>query len=195
MLATQSIITQLIPFNPSRFDLCMAYLAHEVYRRPLTLFEMIKLHVMLDVYHVLEHAHQAIGGELEPWPYGPVVAPAYQRLKNLEEQREQSNHQFQPAQYSIIDADITGFQPTTADFDELAPSEQAAADRAARLLKPMSFDDVYRFFHSDDTFMGRAYNIAKRETRAIAWPDIIDAHDQLHGTSLASLKRRLIPYG
>jgi hypothetical protein len=58
----------------------------------------------------------------------------------------------------------------------------------------MSFDDAFRFFHNDNTFMGRAYNLAKNENRAIAWGDIIDAHDQLAGTNLQHLKRRLISY-
>ena len=31
-------------------------ISHAVYARPLTIFEMVKLHVMTDVFHVLQHA-------------------------------------------------------------------------------------------------------------------------------------------
>jgi len=195
MIATEPyIITKLIPFNPHRFDACMGYLAQAIYARPLTVFEMVKLHVMTDVFHVLQHGHQVIGGELIPWPYGPVVEPAYKRLKHWQHCHEENG--FQPAEYQILGGDVTGFQPRIAfDPEDIAPAELEAMDKAVKLLRPMSFDGAYRFFHADDTFMGRAYNRATSERRAMAWGDIIDAHDQIHGSNLQHLKRRLIPYG
>jgi hypothetical protein len=195
MIATEAyIVTKLIPFNPHRFDACMGYLAQAVYARPLTIFEMVKLHVMTDVFHVLQHAHQAIGGELTPWPYGPVVEPAYNRLKHWQHRNDEDGTQ--PTEYQIIPGEVTGFQPRAAyDPEDLAPAELEAMNKAVTLLRPLSFDDAYRFFHSNDTFMGRAYNRAKAEGRALAWGDIIDAHDQIHGSDLQHLKRRLISYG
>jgi hypothetical protein len=190
-----SIITRLIPFNPHRFDVCMSYLAQRIYKRPLTIFELVKHHVMTDVFHVLKLGHQAIGGELQPWPYGPVVEPAYRRLKGWEHRHEEAADHAEPAEYQITDAELSGFMPTIPfDADDLSPSEVDAMNEASQLLRPMSFDDAFRFFHSDNTFMGRAYNLAKGENRAMAWAEIIDAHDQLLGTNLQHLKRRLISY-
>lgn len=196
MIAPQtSIITRLIPFNPHRFDACMRYIAQRIYKRPLTIFEMVKHHVMTDVFHVLGHGHQTIGGELQPWPYGPVVEPAYRRLKGWEHYHEGNADRAQPAEYQITDGELSGLMPTiTFDPDDLSPSEMDAMNQASQLLRPMSFDDAFRFFHSNDTFMGRAYNLAKDENRAMAWGGIIDAHDQLLATDLQHPKRRLISY-
>jgi len=174
----------------------MGYFAQEVYRRPLTIFELMKHHVMTDVFHALAHGHQVIGGEMEPWPFGPVVEPAYNRLKHWEHKHEESGGVFQPAEYEILDGELAAYRPCASfDPDDMSPAEVDAMNRAADLLRPMSFDDAYRFFHSDDTFMGRAYNRALRENRALAWGEIIDAHDQIEGSNLQHLKRRLISYG
>jgi hypothetical protein len=81
------------------------------------------------------------------------------------------------------------------DPDDMSPAEFEAVNRAEDLLRPMSFDDAYRFFHDDDNFMGRAYKRALEENRALAWGNIIDTHDQINGSNLPHLKRRLIPYG
>jgi hypothetical protein len=187
------IITKLIPFNADRFDACASFLANHVYGRPLSIFELVKHHVMTDVFHVLRHGHQAIGGELQPWQYGPVVEPAYKRLKHWAHCHEE--HGFQPSEYRIIDGAPESFLPLIeADPDDLSPAEVKAMHQAAELLRPMDFDAAFYFFHSDSTFMGRAYNRAKSEGRALAWGDIIDAHDQLHGTDLQHLKRRFISY-
>jgi hypothetical protein len=194
MVATNPyIITKLIPFNPHRFDACMSYLAQATYRRPLTIFELVKLHVMIDVFHVLQHGHQAIGGELAPWPYGPVVELAYNRLRHWHRSYEESGSQ--PSEYEVLSGEVTAFQPKVAfDPEDISLSELEAMAKAVELLRPMSFDAAYRFFHSNDTFMGRAYNIALAQRRALAWSDIIDAHDQIHGSNLQPLKRRLISY-
>ena len=190
------IITRLIPFNPHRFDACMSYIAQRIYQRPLTIFELVKHHVMTDVFQVLAHGHQVIGGELEPWPFGPVIEPAYNRLKHWEQRHEESGGAFQPPEYEILDGELAAYRPRASfDPDDISPAEVDAMTRAADLLRPLSFDEAYRFFHDDGTFMGRAYNRALSERRALAWGDIIDAHDQIAGSNLQQLKRRLISYG
>lgn len=186
-------VTRLIPFNPHRFDACAAYLAQQ-YGRPLTIFELVKHHVMTDVFHVLQTGHQAIGGELEPWPWGPVNERAYKRLKHWEHCHEET--QEQPAEYELTKADLYGFSPRASfDLDDTSPAELRAMNNAIGLLSGKSFQESYDFFHGNDTFMGRAYNAAKAEGRALAWDDILDAHDALHGTDHQHIKRRLITYG
>jgi len=190
-----AILTQLIPFNPHRFDACLTYLGKRLYQRPLSLFEMVKLHVMTDVFHVLKTGHQIIGGELQPWPYGPVVEPSYNRLKAWVHQHEESGGRFQPDEFRLVVSDVCTFVSTLdIDMDDLSATELEAMEQAASVLKPMSFDDAYHYFHSTDTFMGRAYIRASNENRAIAWADIIDGHDEIFGSDLQRLKQRLISY-
>ncbi len=131
--------------------------------------ELVKHHVMTDVFHVLTHGHQAIGGELEPWPYGPVVEPAYNRLKHWEHEHEATGGVVQPPEYEILDGELAAYQPR-ANFDpqDMSPAELDAMKRAADLLRPMSFDEAYRFFRDGGSFMGRAYNLARG--RIGRWP-------------------------
>jgi hypothetical protein len=65
---------------------------------------------------------------------------------------------------------------------------------AIRLLKPMSFDEAFKFFHGD-TFMGRPYNAAKKDGRAISWTEIIQEYDTTYDTDHEAIKQRLITYG
>ncbi|HEX4792464.1 MAG TPA: hypothetical protein VH370_01665 [Humisphaera sp.] len=195
MPAGSSHLSQLIPYNAVQFDRCMAYLAQK-WARGLTRYDMVKLHVMTDVYHVLETGHQSIGGPLEPWNLGPVVARSWARLSRWERRFDQLGEE--PPGYALgrSDKGYTTYRPTAApDLDELAASELAAMDRAVELLKPMSFDESQRFFHGDKTFMGQAYNSARRNhQKQISWADIIDAYADQEGIDLTDLKRRLISY-
>ena len=193
-VAAPATVTSLIPFNPGRFDACMAYFA-EVYRRPLTRFEMGKLHVMTDVYHVIRLGHQVVGGDLEPWRWGPFVRPAYDRLQQWEATFRESGGASQPAApYVLHDGELVGFRPRAAvDRDDFSASEYDAMASAILLLKPMSFDDADQFFHGDG-FMGRAYQTALAAGRPFDWAEVIDGYDRDAGTDHASVRRRLISY-
>src|ERR1035437_7268175 len=78
-------LSQLLPFNESRFDACMAYLARK-HQRLLTKYDMVKLHVMTDIYHVVEQGKPVIGGSISAWTFGPVVGKAFNRLTFWEKQ-------------------------------------------------------------------------------------------------------------
>lgn len=185
-------IPKLIPFNAARFDACMAALS-QIYGKPFTILDMVKLHVMTDVYHVLDTGHQAIGGALAPWKFGPVVKEAYCRLDHWYHEWQETG--LEPAEYGLLPSQYTIYQPRQQpDFDDISQSEQRAMQKAADLLRPMDFSLAYDFFHNDSTFMGRAYNRAAQEQRLLSWTDILDAHDQIAGTDSSRIKRRFISY-
>src|SRR5580704_9195545 len=76
---TPERLAQLQPFNEHRFDDCMAYLAAKNCR-PLSVYEMMKLHVMIDVYHAIARGKPVIGGSLSPFTNGPVSRSAKSRI-------------------------------------------------------------------------------------------------------------------
>src|SRR5438034_11767384 len=76
---SQRLLTQLQPFNDHRFDDCMAFLAAK-HGRPLSVYEMMKLHAMIDVYHTLDRGKPVIGGSLWPFTNGPISRVAKSRV-------------------------------------------------------------------------------------------------------------------
>src|SRR6266704_354270 len=83
--SSAAIVRRLLPFNEDRFEDCLAYLSAK-HQRSLTVYEMMKLHVMIDVYHTIDHGKPIIGGELWPFTNGPVARCAKNRVAEWEEQ-------------------------------------------------------------------------------------------------------------
>jgi hypothetical protein len=188
-----SSLSQLLPFNENRFDAAMVYLSR-VHDRPLTKYEMSKLHVLADVFHTLDYATPVIGGPLATWPNGPVVGPAYDRLEEWCTRYELTGQM--PDRFKIEPrGELRLFIPRAeADPDEFSDSEKAAMEKAWQTLIPLmdrgfpGYEDSQRLFHDPGTFLGRAYQWAKQEQRAIDWNDIIDAYDEIHAADHRHIK-------
>ena len=188
-----SIISQLQPFNEIRFDSAIALLSRR-HKRPLSKYEAVKLHVLMDIYHTLETGNPIIGGNLEPWAGGPVVPEAYSRIDNWCDRYDYTGDM--PERFKIESTGKLRYLTPVfdADSEDFSGSELSAMDIAWNILIPMmskgyqGYVESQIFFHSDDTFIGRAYNKAKAESRAIDWNDILDAFDAINGTDHSHIK-------
>jgi len=173
-------LTQLLPFNEARFDACMAYLAKK-HQRSLTKYDMVKLHVMTDVYHVLEHGKPVIGGSISPWQFGPVVARAYKRMRAWEYKYDENGTE--PENYRIVGktGNSLEFNPTCAvDEDDFSPAELTALNGAwARVMVQLAnFQESQDYFHGTTSFMGRAWNNARLQNRDLDWEEIIAEYEK-----------------
>jgi len=190
---TPRILSQLQPFNEARFDAAIAWLAWK-HDRSLSKYEIVKLHVLMDVFHVIEFGSPIIGGRLAPWELGPVMDEAYGRVDDWCDQFDYGGAS--PANFKIsAKGTLRYLTPTiTPEPGDFSASELAAMERAWELLMPMmnkgynGYLESKEFFHSDTTFIGRAYNKAKLEDRAIDWNEIIDAYDAINHTDHTSVK-------
>ena len=193
MMPVHRVLSQLLPFNENRFDAAISYLSGQ-HNRALSKYEIVKLHVLMDIYHTLETGTPIVGGTLQAWDRGPVVRNAYERLDDWCTDLEQAGKM--PEGFTIrLDGDRRVVAPTfSADPDDFSANELKAMDDAWNKLMPMmdrgqaGYEESQRFFHSDETFIGRAYNKARLEERDIDWNDLIDAYDQLHGTNHEDVK-------
>jgi hypothetical protein len=175
-----SRLTQLQPFNEHRFDDCMAYLSAK-YGRPLSTYEMMKLHVMVDVHHTLNNAMPVIGGDVWPFKNGPVARCAKNRVADWIKRYEVSGES--PEGFEIIDkGDRYRFAPTAIpDKDDFSESELAAMELAwadvvpALNSGPDGFARSQNFFHSDSP-IGQAWAKAWARAGALDWNEIIDAY-------------------
>jgi uncharacterized phage-associated protein len=173
-------LSQLLPFNEGRFDACMAYLARK-HQRLLTKYDMVKIHVMADVLHVLEHGKPIIGGAISPWQFGPVVARAYKRLRAWECKFDEIGAE--PENYSIAGraGNSLEFRPTLAvEADDFSPSELTAMEGAwQKVMEQLrDFQESQQYFHGSGSFIGRAWNKARLEGRDLDWEEVIAEYEK-----------------
>ena len=181
--------SQLMPFNEHRFDLCMVWFS-KTFGKPMTQFEMVKLHIMTDVFHVLNQAKPVIGGSLERWPYGPVVKYGYNRVSRRE---HRFNEGIEDDLFDISPASETVYEfiakPTsTVDQEDFSVAEVQAMEEAWHLVMDMSFDTAQEFFHDPSvSFMGKAWSAAETNGAPIDWQEIITAYDGENGSDHAHI--------
>ena len=182
------ILNQLQPFNEARFDACMAYLGQKM-SADLTQYEMVKLHVVIDLIHTAFHGQPVIGGRLEAWQYGPVIDSAYNRVKRW-------GHRFdkygtQPEQFDIVsrDGNKLVLRPTCEiDPDEFSPAEIDAMERAWQLVKNehVRWSSSQDFFHNPATPIGKVWCVARENDSPIDWRDFVRAWGDQFGSDVSN---------
>jgi len=180
--------SQLAPFNQHQFDRCMQWFLK--YHGPLTQIQMLKLHVMTDVFHVLQHGSPVIGGDLRKWEWGPLVPSAWGHL-NQETKRYQQG--ITPYSFAVeptkSNANMFSVPENTAvDEDEFSPSEIQAMKRAWKTIGGSRWKQIERFFHSPENFMGKAWTDAGPKNSPIDWNEIIEAYDEKSGEDHSHIK-------
>lgn len=176
----RDVINQLRPFNKERFDECMAFLCAE-HRSTLTQYDMVKLHIMADVFHFLQYGKPIIGGPMFRWKNGPVVRPAYNRVRRWGRQWEETGTQ--PDAFRIVGKRRTAFlfKPARSiDSGAFSQNELSSLDRAWRCVMTKGWKESQEFFHGANSFIGRAWNAASDDGQPIDWQAIIDAYQSLH---------------
>lgn len=190
--AEKAALSQLAPFNEHRFDAIMAYFSRK-YGRKLSQYDMMKLHVMTDVFHVLQTAKPVIGGSLEPWQYGPVVRPAYHRVAKWWHDFDRTGKH--PESFRLVEQDGNAKRFEAAveiDEDDFSDSEKAAMHAAWESVKDLldNWSRAERFFHhAEGSFIGRAWHQAKSAGRPVMdWNEIIDCFDEMNHTDHSRIK-------
>jgi hypothetical protein len=176
------VLAQLMPFNEFRFDDCMAYLAAK-HNRALSVYEMMKLHVMIDVYHTLARGKPAIGGKVSAFTNGPVSRSSKSRVDDWH--RKYERYASMPEAFVLLDdGDRVRAKPVIMpEEDDFSPAELAAMERAWKdvvvLLEERGFEESQRFFHSA-SFIGRAWAKARQRGTNLDWYEIIEEYDSDH---------------
>ena len=166
-------VHQLQPFNECRFDDCMAHLS-ATHGRPLSVYEAVKLHVMIDVFHALAHGKPVIGGRFYPFTNGPVSRSAKSRLYHWEKQYQLRGTM--PDGFALLEDGVGfRFEPTRVpDVDDFSESELAAMDAAWAAVVPVldrGFAESQDFFHRSSS-IGRAWRAAQKRGTDLDWADI-----------------------
>ena len=180
--------SEITPFNKRRFDECMAWFMRK-YNRHLTQFQAVKLHVMSDAFHILEYGVPIIGGEPEAWPKGPVVAAAYTHVMSVGGGSETSDILLGGRDANMPNVvRLSARADSPFDPDDFSESEITAMERAWGTVighfKDEAGDD---YFHSEGTFIGRAYRKARKTNQPIDWKDVVMAYDELYPTDHSNI--------
>lgn len=185
----QRVLNQLLPFNESRFDACMAYLSAK-HSRDLTQYDMVKLHVMTDIFHALEHGKPVIGGALDAWQFGPLVEKAYNRVRRWRFVVDETGEQPEFFEFVGQKGAADRFRAREPVNDEdLSPSEVKAMTKAWDVIMSLDWSESQDYFHSDSTFIGRAWKKAREARVGVDWDDIIDEYDRQFDENHAHIKR------
>lgn len=189
-----NVLSQLAPFNEHRFNECMAFFAARA-GGTLSQYDLVKLHVLTDVFHVLRHGKPVIGGELQAWDLGPVAPRAYNLVKRwsytADETEEQPEYfRVTPGQGKRIDYTVA----KQADLDDFSDAEMETMLKAWHIFSKMSWSQREDYFHKD-SFLGKAWLAARSESREeISWDQIIDeyaAETRMPSEQAAVIKRAI----
>lgn len=180
--------SQLMPFNEEQFDRCALWLVKHL-GKPPTQYDLIKFHVMTDVYHVLCCGSQIIGGPLEKWKWGPVVPRAFRRLKH-ETERFERGQKIGPLEVHAGPGNIyefTALDGAAVDDDEFSNTELSAMEEALKVVE-LPFDQSQQFFHEPNaSFMGKAW-FEVSDGSPIDWNNVVDAYDIQHRSDHGHIK-------
>jgi len=181
-------LSQLLPFNENRFDACMAYLAKK-HQRLLTKYDMVKLHVMTDIFHVVEQGKPVIGGSISAWTFGPVVEKAFNRLtwwekRYIESGAEPESFRFADGEgrYPEFDAKLD------VDEQEFSKTELDAMEAAWMCVMSKNWKESQEYFHSTRNFIGRAWNNAQKQVRDLDWEEIVANFEEENGLTHPAVK-------
>lgn len=181
-----------MPFNEEQFDRCSLWLATKL-GRPVTQYDLVKFHVMTDIYHVLQYGRPVIGGALVKWKFGPVVKPAYFRLTSQANRFEQGKTVIGPLAVEAGRSNVYKFTPAqgaSVDEDEFSQSEIEAMEAALQIVR-LSFAKSQGFFHEPmASFVGRVWTDAEFD-KPIDWNSIVDAYDAQFNTNHQHIKALL----
>lgn len=186
------ILSQLQPFNESRFDACMAFMSIANSCVKLTMYDMVKLHVMIDLYHTARHGRPVIGGSLDAWKFGPLIPDAYNRLRHWAYKFEEDG--FQPENFDIVERRnrTVYFKPTiVADIDDFSPSEVWAMTESWSIVMKQYKDwsRSQEYFHQSCSPIGEAWKDAWEHETPIDWRKLLDAWARHEHTDLSDLKQ------
>jgi hypothetical protein len=178
---------QLSPFNQHQFDRCMRWFAAR--HGELTQYQLVKLHVMTDVFHVLETGLPVIGGRFRRWKLGPVVPNGWHRTRQYVQQFEAGSR---PPALSVRPTDGSAYRysvPEDAETEEqeFSASEVRAMERAWAEVGELSWEESHRYFHTPESFMGKAW-LEAPQNGPIPWELIVDCYDAATGEDHGHVK-------
>jgi hypothetical protein len=181
---------QLIPFNEHQFDRCALWLAKKLGKTP-TQYDLIKFHIMTDIYHVLECGTPVIGGAIAKWPAGPAVGRAYARISPSRVRPGTVIGSLEVMDcYKTVHGTICKFvarDGATVDEEEFSASEVSAMEKALKIIE-LDWNSSQAYFHNPQrSFVGKAWFEA-RDSGPIDWNSIIDAYDAENGTDHSAIK-------
>ncbi len=179
---------QLAPFNEHRFDQCMLWLS-QTHDRFLTQFQLVKLHIMIDAFHVLGHGVPVIGGTIEAWKKGPVAPIAYFRLRHkwTAWERGEEDELFQIKEHSTREG-VYCFSPQPGVQIDSGEFSQAEMDAMSQAWEEV-INSGRNHFHDEQVFIGRAWKRAFDHSEKMDWNVIIDTYDEMNTTDHSAIKQ------
>lgn len=175
----------LMRFDPNTYTSTLRYLSC-AHNTPLDIYDMVKLHILTDFFHILAEGEPGIGGTPKALPYGPVVQGAY----GMASEWGGSGGDFYAVQQA---GNRVLMAPKQQDTGDLWPELIDAASQAWNLHSGMSFKQSQSFFHDSDQYFGRVWSKYKPDDgkngwgSPIEWDEVIRAYEDISGNDCSDV--------
>jgi uncharacterized phage-associated protein len=182
-------VSQLKPFNASLFEDVMGFLCAR-YDATLTQYEVMKIHIKVDVEHTFKTGQPVIGGPLRAWPFGPVVPSAYGQVKDAIEANK------------VDGLEVCRNEGRThwlrflnkVSEDDFSPLQVEIFDAAFAKVRSMPWKQSQAYFHGDGepNAIGYAWKLARKRQPTgkppIDWWDLIEGGEKYDKLDLEHVK-------
>lgn len=193
-----NVLNQITPFNKHRFNECMTWFTRYA-GKSLSQYDLVKLHVLTDVFHVMTHGSPVIGGALNAWDLGPVVPLAYNLIDHWAHRARESPEQEHLTDYFRVTPGAGKINDYTSvkepDLEDFSDSEMECMVLAWSVFSKLRSKSAREEYFHNSSFLGKAWQAARDEQREeMSWDDLIDEYAVEKGLSddrVASLKRAI----
>jgi hypothetical protein len=183
-------LSQLQSLNTHHAERVLSYLLswHNV---ALNLREMLCLHVLIEVEHVLKYERACVGGALGTWKHGPVCKRLHAHLKTLDyAYREGAKPESNLIAYASPNGRTLFVSKVDAHHnrDDLSDAELECMEAAFNNLREMPFEYGRLCFRGTLQFICNAWKSAYIKGRDMCWYEILDEYQNQTGEDISYIK-------
>ena len=209
-------LSQITPLNEQRRDEALYLLAQES-EREMTQYDVCKVQVLADTFHVIDTGRVIFGGELVAlrfgplisstldacgrWALGAVAAAAVAAPQGSGERPplELVRREGRDNNIAVYRASLDPWRAEAATWESFAEPEEVNIRRAFRTVLDMpSWKESQRYFHEPISAIGYAWEKATRpypkplSTRvAMNWFDVLDGAESVDKTDVGYARSML----
>ena len=181
---------QLQGLNPHHAERVLSYLLSR-HNIALTIREMICLHALIEVEHVLKYGQVCTGGAFGVWKHGPICKRLYAHLKELGYAQQEGCNQ-NPDYLDCIGTSkrmiFLAAKNTDRNRDDLSDAELESMEAAFKQLREMTIENGIMFFRGELEFLNKAWTRAYLQNRDMCWYDVLDEYQKQTGEDMSYIK-------
>jgi uncharacterized phage-associated protein len=183
-------MARTLPHDGQLLTIVMKWVSQHGGRVPLDQYDMAKMHVLSDFFHILRHGTPIVGGQVAAWSYGPVVRDTYNQAKAWAERGGDFKEIDRIGKASRM---VPAEEITEEEKQHLPAGATVSIAKAWEIFSPMGWDESQEFFHNPANYFGNVWTKAwvRGEGTPIDWPSLVGAYEKATRQDYSHIKRLL----